>query len=952
MAKSIADLFRDIKNRIVGPKEAATETDQPELKAHADTARTKRIQALGTRRIPKLDTYEHGSVEDMDTVVEPLFVERTRPHSFVLSVIFTVLKLMLVFILVCASAGFGVVMGIARAYVETAPDLDVADLSNAAQTSYIYDMNGDLITTFAGTENRESVSIKEIPDMLKNAFIAVEDVRFYKHNGIDYKRLFSAVINAVRNEDTHGGSTITQQLIKNTILSSEVTYKRKIQEAYLALQLESAYSKDQILEAYLNNIHLGESDYGVKAAAADYFGKELSELTVRECAMLAGITQNPYRYNPRKNMYQRDSFAITNERTDGVLKKMYEAGFITKDQYESALVEDVNIVPTSTTTQMYDMAYFVEYSIYDVVSCLLEKRQLQDTKQNRSDIENELRTGGYSIYTTVDPDIQKTVEDTLINWDKYPKMRDPDYEIKIEKLGDGSTLELQEPQAAAVVIDQSTGQVRALVGGRYQPPAKKLLNRAYQSAMPVGSSIKPLTVYGPALDLGLSPASTVYNFPVAIEGYGGTNGYPGGNSSKYYGPVTMRTGIVRSLNIVAARLLFGTVTVNTAVEYLKNLGIDEARINADGPGLVLGTTSITPLEMAAAYAAIANKGEYQEPISFTKVVDSNGNIVIDATETQTKKQVYQQSSAYMLTDMLTTAVRSGTGTNAQINGITVAGKTGTNDDYRSVYFAGMTGYYTASVWIGHDDYTPQLKSGATGGDYAATLWQAFMSKIHEGLQDKAIIEDSPESLGLVKARICRVSGKLATDACEHDALGLTPTTDWFLNGTAPTETCDMHIDANICNASGKLATGYCPTYQVSQGSMLLVPKDSELYSIGRDMVLKYLTHATFSDLSVTQIENLTPTDADYYKYYCDVHGANSGTYNWQYMYSQASADVTYAQTYLVSNGIQGTAYMRISEAINQVANAMNDAAMDYNALTAAVINLRNVFYSETGENIR
>jgi penicillin-binding protein 1A len=307
----------------------------------------------------------------------------------------------------------------------------------------------------------------------------------------------------------------------------------------------------------------------------------------------------------------------------------------------------------------------------------------------------------------------------------------------------------------------------------------------------------------------------------------------------------------------------------------------------------------------------------------------------------------------MLTDMMTTAVESGTGTNAKINGITVAGKTGTNDDYRSVYFAGMTGYYTASVWIGHDDYTPQLKSGATGGDYAAPLWQAFMSKIHEGLSDKAIIEDSPESLGLVKAKICRVSGKLATDACEHDALGLTPTTDWFLNGTVPTETCDMHIDADICNASGKLATEYCPSYQISKGSLLLVPKDSELASIGQEMVLKYLTHAKFSDLSVTQIRNLTPSDPDYYKYYCDVHNASSGgTYNWQYMYSQASSDVAYAQSYLISHSVQGTSYARITEAISQVSNAMNDAARDYNTLTAAVINLRNVFYSETGENIR
>ena len=282
----------------------------------------------------------------------------------------------------------------AKAYVETTPDIDTSQLTMSDRTSYIYDKDGNLITTFAGMEYRDWADIGDIPDMLKNALISIEDVRFYKHGGVDYKRLFSAVVNTLRNADTHGGSTLTQQLIKNKVLSSEESYKRKIKEAYLAVELENIMSKDQILEAYMNDAFLGNSDYGFKTAAKDYFGKELSELTIRESAMLAGMVQKPYVTNPRANTYSRtltdsaraeleglyesggitqvqyeysiannNQMYVTDRRTNVVLLAMYDAGFITREQYESALNDTVNVVESSVSTELYDMPYFVEYGV-------------------------------------------------------------------------------------------------------------------------------------------------------------------------------------------------------------------------------------------------------------------------------------------------------------------------------------------------------------------------------------------------------------------------------------------------------------------------------------------------------------------------------------------------------------------------------------------------------------
>ncbi|MBQ3131279.1 MAG: penicillin-binding protein, partial [Clostridia bacterium] len=429
-----------------------------------------------------------GKKDDEGSSGEDLFVERRGNRPFVLELLFTVLKVMVVLILLIGCGGMGLVTGVAKAYIETTEDIDPAQLTMSDRTSYIYDKDGRLITTFAGMEYRDWADIEEIPDMLKNALISIEDVRFYKHEGVDYKRLFSAVINTLRNADTHGGSTITQQLIKNKVLSNEQSYKRKIKEAYLSLELEQIMEKDDILAAYMNDVYLGGSNYGFKTAAKDYFGKELSGLTIRECAMLAGMVQKPHYTNPRANIYSRtltenaaaelqelhesggitqeqyvysltnnNQMYVTERRTNVVLLAMYEGGFITREQYDNALNEKVTIIEKSTSTELYDMPYFVEYGIRDIVTHLLKQREMLDTAANRTAIENELRTGGYHIYLTVDTDMQHLVQDTLANWDEYPELANPSAAEVTETGSDGNTITTVQPQAAAVVLDYHTG---------------------------------------------------------------------------------------------------------------------------------------------------------------------------------------------------------------------------------------------------------------------------------------------------------------------------------------------------------------------------------------------------------------------------------------------------------------------------------------------------------------
>lgn len=878
-----------------------------------------------------------------------IFKARTKKPNFVLSVAATTIRLSFIIALCVGLALLGAVIGIAKAFVDTAPTLDLAALDAQDKTSFIYDSEGNLITDYKGTEDRIMVSIDEIPEMLQNAFIGVEDARFYEHNGVDVKRIVGALVANFTSGSTQGGSTITQQLIKQTVLSSEQSYKRKLQEAYLAMELETRYTKKQILESYLNTIFLGGSYYGVRVAAYGYFGKELDQLTLRECAMLAGLTRSPNYYNPRSNFYTRNTEGsntpdITNNRTDYVLRQMRENGLITAQQYNAALDRSTARVleKSPASTDMYAYPHYVEYAISDVVDTFLDLNGLEDTSANRYAMENKLRTGGYSVYLCLDTEIQEIVEDTLANWSDYPRLRDPSDKVYQSRNADGTYTEIEQPQAAACVFDYRTGELKAIVGGRYKPTTRKTLNRASGMTMPVGSSIKPLTVYAPAIDLGASPASIAYNMPVPISGWKDSSGkdswpknYGGGG---YKGPQSFRSALRNSYNTAAAQILMTYVGVSRSVEYLHLMGIPDKNINADPFGLALGSSGITPVQMAVAFGTIANKGVYQQPLSFSRIVDSNGNVVVDMHQQQDRHQVFKPSTAYLVVDMLKEAVQSGTGTKAKISSQVVAGKTGTNSDSKGVFFAGMTGWYSASVWIGHDNYKA-LSSKATGGNAAAPLWQSFMEKIHKAknLDSREIIDGTPSDYNLVRVTTCGVSGQLATDACYNDVNGYKTITDYWSADSVPTAYCSMHKSVSICTESGLLATDYCPSYSVESRGIVLIPRGHPLYDYidtYGDTIRKYL--GEFATLKSTN---------DIANHICQIHDAYTATQQPSELESIVSdaSSLVYTAYQLVGSSpdLTNDTRRQINTAISAVQTLLSLSPIDYTSLEGAVSNLRS-----------
>ena len=783
---------------------------------------------------------EEGPIYQEERPRRRLFKRRTRKPSFVLAVIINTFQMLVLVALLAGLAGIGAVVGIAKAYVETAPVLDIAKISDQDQTSFFYDRDGNFITDYKGTENRIMVSIDTMPIYLRNAFVAAEDVRFYGHSGVDVKRIIGAFVTNFVSGSQQGGSTITQQLIKNTLLSSEQSYKRKIQEAYLALQLETRYTKDEILESYLNTIYLGENYYGVKVAAEGFFGKELHELTLRECAMLAGMTTNPYYYNCRRNFYTRqaegtDYVAITNNRTNYVLRVMYENQMITHAEFtEAQSVSTAHVLEQDPQVQtLYPYVHYVEYAVKDVVQTLLKLEGLENTSANRAKMETKLRTGGYKVYLALDTQMQKTLEDTLYNYKDYPALRDPGTETHRSVNPDGTFTDIIQPQAGAAIVDYRTGEIKAIVGSRTAPTARKTLNRAVDMNMPVGSAIKPLTVYAPAFDLGAGGGSVAYNMPLPISGWLGSDrqdSWPenyGGSS--YRGPESFRTALVKSDNTAAAWVMMNYVGVDRAADYLRRLGAAEERISETPFGVALGSSGLTPLEMATAFGVLGNGGVYQQPISFLGIVDKNGEVLYDAHASQERRQVYTPSSAWLTVDILKQVITDGTGGAARISGQTVAGKTGTNSDQKGVFFSGMTGWYSAAVWIGHDNYKA-LSSKTTGGNSAAKLWQTFMAQIHtdKNLQNRDILDGGPESYGLTRVTTCAVSGQLATEACRHDAMGYGTVTDYIAQEAAPQVYCQMHQNITTCTASNMIAGPYCPPETRATRGALVLPQGHPL----------------------------------------------------------------------------------------------------------------------------
>lgn len=783
-----------------------------------------------------------------------LFRPRESARNFLLSVVMMTAKMLFFAVLLIGICLSGVLGGVSKAWIDTCPELDIEKIGAQSLTSFIYDKNGDLITEFKGSENRVYVDYEDIPQQLINAVIAIEDARFNEHHGVDVKRIVGSLINNLAGGNLQGASTITCQLVKLTLLNADQNYKRKLQEAYLALQVEEQLSKEEILEAYLNVIYMGGSNYGVRIAAQDYFGKELNQLTLRESACLAAIIRNPYRYNPRRNYYVYEDSHLIDDRTDWVLHEMHDQDLITTEQYEAAKADSLHVLETSTAASdaMYDNAYYVEYSIYDVVTKMLRVEGLEDNSSNRSNMETKLRNGGYIIYTSLDPAVQSAVQDTITNWSSYPAMRHTNDASTQSSLGGGEYLTVVQPQAAAAVVNWHTGELVAVVGGRSEPVQKKQLNRAYQLEMPVGSSLKPLAVYGPAFDMGYSPATPVLNLPIEIKDWVSANGYPNNFSgSSFTGVESMRTAINKSHNTAAAHALMDYVGIENSVTYLLKLGIDPDHILATGAGLALGSSGVSVIELATAYGAVANLGRYLEPCAFTQVLNPDGTVYIDVSEVQETRQVFKESTAYQLVDCLIGCVSSeGTGSRAQFDDITIAGKTGTNSNNVGVTFAGMSGYYAGAIWIGSDYYKP-LESSATGSSAAAPLWAAIMSQVHNltgCTVDRAIISGEPADYGLYPATVCGVSGMLPTEACKNDANSYPLLTDYYDVDHMPTARCNMHRAVTICRRSGMVASDDCRSTVVA--GIIYIPEGHPLRNASdMDVVQNYFYGASTSEYS-------------------------------------------------------------------------------------------------------
>lgn len=861
------DIVLNVKNKFKknsGVSEESTPKSVTEELTRAYTPVTS--DDANTGELPTVVFTDADKLSEADKPAEgELFVKRMREDNRAISIVTTTVKCFIAAIFIIGITLMGAVFGVATAYLDTAPELDLQLIEDQDQTSYIYDSNGEMIAIYAGLENSDWAAFDEIPLYLRQAIVAVEDARFEHHNGVDFKRTVGSFISNLTSDKVQGGSTITQQLIKNKLLSPERSYKRKIQEAYLSMQLETKYEKNQILEAYLNTIPLGGTVYGVKAAAMKYFDKDLSELTLRECACLAGITQYPYKYNPYNVYFGSSDPEETKKRIDDldfridtVLVCMYEEGYITREQLDAAEEDTINVVYNQATSSVYDMPHFIEYAIQDIIDNLIVKRGLEDNDKNRAEINNELRTGGYNIYLTVDANIQNSVQQALTDYKGYPKATSSKYNV--EPYTDSKGNYIVNPQSAAVVIEQSTGHIKAIVGSRTEPTALKTFNRATNSKVPIGSSIKPIAVYGPAFDLGLNAGSVIDNLPIKIEGWDSKEGYPL-TSNGDYGPTTVRNAIVHSWNIVAAKVLIEHVGLDASAEYLEKLGVDPEHISKTGYGLALGGSTLTPLELTTAYACIANGGVYIEPVSFIKVTDKAGNVILSAEECQESYQVFEKSTAYMLVKALTGAVESGTGTRARISGITTAGKTGTNEGNKGMLFSGFTGYYTSAVWVGHDEY---IKLKGSASSVAAPLWKNYMTAIHSGLSNKAILSGKAADWDVKEVEICSSSGKRPLSCCPTE-------TALFAKDNVPEEHCSMHTSAITCTESGQIAGHYCPTTSVNyNGFGVVLPDDSPYF-----MIEKEILNTIFPNI----ITNEVTTCSIHTKEWWDKHNSGGNTEN-------------------------------------------------------------------------
>ena len=684
-------------------------------------------------------------------------------------------------------------------------DLDWFNMDLSTTLYYEDRGTGDYqeLSTLHGTENRIWVEFDQIPEDLKNAAVAIEDKRFYKHGGVDWLRTANGMLRMFTGGDIQGGSTITQQLIKNLTGNDEVTVKRKILEIFRALELDGKYDKDTILEWYLNVIFLGSGCNGVYTASQKYFGKDVSQLSLAECASLIGITNNPSKYSPLSPLKVtledgtvKTAIDYNKERQETILNAMLEQGYITQEEHDAAVAEELHFNFDNTgdsgedTSDVY--SWYEEQVISDVCDDLVEQLKISEELASQM-----VFYGGLKIYTCIDPEVQAEVDKVYSNLDNLPY-----------KSSDG-----QQMQSAITVIDNETGNIVALSGGMGEKKGSRTWNRATQTTRQPGSSIKPLAVYAPAMEMGLiSPGTTVDDYPYQLM-----NGkaWPVNSYGYYKGLISIYEAVQDSSNTTAVRVLGDNVSVGASFEFLQerfhlSTLVADGDVNDMGLAqLALGglTDGVTTREMAAAFETFANGGVYTESRTYTKVVDNEGNVLLD--NTADSEVVLKDTTAFYMNYMLQGVVSGGTGTGARINGMTVAGKTGTTTRNYDRWFVGYTPYYTAAVWTGYD----QNAKMRTNGNPSVSLWKKVMEPIHEGLENKKFSQ--PNSI--VSLSYCIDCGKLPTDACKADPRGSRVTTGYFIRGEdAPTEYCTCHVTTEVCTADPILdASGAVVSYHLA-----------------------------------------------------------------------------------------------------------------------------------------
>lgn len=695
------------------------------------------------------------------------------------------------------------------------------------------------------------VDYEDMPQYLKDAAVAIEDRRFWTHNGVDWGRTAKAVISMFTGGDIQGGSTITQQLIKNLTDYNETTVKRKVTEIFRALYVDANYEKDEILELYLNVIPLGSGCEGVGAAAQKYFGKSVSDLTLAECASLVGITNNPSKYGPystarveNANGEMWDAVQWNKYRQEVILGQMLEQGKISQQEYDEAVAQELVFVGAGADSNQGSSSiysWYEEQVITDVMNDL--KEQYGYSGQYVSQM---LSNGGLRIYTCVEPEVQAAAE--AIYYDR-------------SNLNYTSSKSGQQLQSAITIIDNNTGDIAGLVGRIGEKTINRGTNLATDALRQPGSAIKPLTAYGPAMDMGLlSPISVLADYPYQVMG---GKAWPVNVDGHYRGQVTVTEALQWSYNTVAVRTV-AMVTPAKAYEFATqrfHLQLESGRMingemksDVDIAPLAMGglTDGVTTRQMANAFAVFPENGIYREARTYTKVEDSQGNVILD--NTRQDEVAVKESTAYYMNSMLQNVVQNGGGTEARLSNMTVAGKTGTTTNKFDRYFVGYTPYYTAAVWVGYE-YNERVTAS---GNPAAQLWKKVMAPIHEGLENQSF--DTPS--GLTKVSYCLDCGGLATTACQYDPRESRVATGYVMPEDVPSTSCTCHslepgsnslvqvcVDSPVLDENGQptgayhLAGPYCPQESIRSYAYLNLERESVGGAWAEDSAYFYSAHA-------------------------------------------------------------------------------------------------------------